>query len=162
MISKEGSWWTGKLNGVQGVFPSNYVQQKENRAPTPPTTSHPSAGQGVTVLGKPVIAKVVAAYTRTKDSQLNLAPGDLVKVHVHCNTCMVQGCVHVNGHYWWHNTLLGTREQFGSVALPLSCLYMYMCSIHACKSVCVCVCVFSLVDNKNFHWYFWRTILLTH
>ena len=68
------------MNGVQGVFPSNYVQQREDPPPTPPTASHPSAGQGVTVLGKPIIAKVVAAYTRTKDTQLNLTVGDLVKV----------------------------------------------------------------------------------
>ena len=80
MISKEGSWWTGKLSGVQGIFPSNYVQQKGDPPPTPPTASHPNAGQGVTVLEKPIIAKVIAAYTKTKDTQLNLTLGDLIKV----------------------------------------------------------------------------------
>ena len=69
------------MNGYQGVFPSNYVQLKGNPPPTPPTASHPNASQEVTVLGKPVIAKVIASYTRTKDTQLTLTPGDLVKVH---------------------------------------------------------------------------------
>ena len=145
MISKEGSWWTGKLNGVQGVFPSNYVQQKENRAPTPPTTSHPSAGQGVTVLGKPVIAKVVAAYTRTKDSQLNLAPGDLVKVHVHVH-------VHCVTHAWYRDvymykdtiddtTLYWVRESNLAQWLCLSHACTCTCAVYMHVKVCVCVCV---------------------
>ena len=64
------------------MFPSNYVQLRDDPRPTPPTSSHPSAGQGITVLAKPIIAKVIATYSRTKDSQLNLSVGDLVKVTI--------------------------------------------------------------------------------
>ena len=74
------------------MFPSNYVQLRDDPRPTPPTASHPSAGQGVVVLPKPIIAKVVAAYTRTKESQLNLAVGDLVKVMAVTSTYLL--CLH--------------------------------------------------------------------
>ena len=26
VLSKESEWWKGELNGIVGVFPSNYVQ----------------------------------------------------------------------------------------------------------------------------------------
>ena len=81
------------MNGVKGVFPSNYVQLRDDPRPSPPTASHPSAGQGVTVLPKPIIAKVVVAYTRSKESQLNLAVGDLVKVHICIWQLLLHTCI---------------------------------------------------------------------
>jgi hypothetical protein len=27
IVSKDDMWWTGVLNGKEGVFPSNYVQE---------------------------------------------------------------------------------------------------------------------------------------
>jgi LAS seventeen-binding protein 1/2 len=34
-------WWTGKLNGKQGIFPSNYVE-KMSRSLSPPSYPSPS------------------------------------------------------------------------------------------------------------------------
>ena len=66
----------GVLNGVKGVFSSNYVESKDDPHLTPPTASYPSAGQGATVLPKPMItnSKVIATYAHTKE---NLSMGDL-------------------------------------------------------------------------------------
>ena len=101
VTNSEGAWWKGILNGFTGSFPYNYVQLKEvgpspTAAPTPtspitfsatptatpssvPTpssapSSTPSSGS------KPLIARVMVAYQTTKSGQLELSPGQLVKV----------------------------------------------------------------------------------
>lgn len=38
VLSKDGDWWRGELNGEAGLFPSNYVQPlMEQAATTEPT-----------------------------------------------------------------------------------------------------------------------------
>ncbi|TFY68017.1 hypothetical protein EVG20_g3718 [Dentipellis fragilis] len=39
-------WWTGRANGKQGLFPSNYVEKIDSYAPSsgPPAPSYPSRG----------------------------------------------------------------------------------------------------------------------
>ncbi|CAG9763141.1 unnamed protein product [Ceutorhynchus assimilis] len=32
VIKKDGDWWTGKLNDISGIFPSNYVQKVDSAA----------------------------------------------------------------------------------------------------------------------------------
>ena len=33
VLSKEGQWWTGRLDGKEGSFPFNYVQSEESSKP---------------------------------------------------------------------------------------------------------------------------------
>ena len=97
VITAEGEWWSGVLNGVQGNFPSNYVQpryelpstapappESQQSQPTshhPPPTSHHTESSGlVNVLSKSIIAKVVVAFQTQHEGQLSLSPGDLIKV----------------------------------------------------------------------------------
>lgn len=120
VISKDDVWWTGMLNGVKGVFPSNYVQLRDDHRPPPPTSSHPSAGQGVTVLSKPLIAKVIASYARTKDTQLNLSPGDLVKVGILLIVTYIVALSTIIIHIYIHVLVL---SEFASI------MYYYTCKI---------------------------------
>ncbi len=38
VLSKEGEWWQGELNGQVGLFPSNYVQPLSEQLPAPEIT----------------------------------------------------------------------------------------------------------------------------
>ena len=93
VVSFDGDWWTGKLNGVFGTFPSNYLQKKGSSS-TSPTPSSSSSSQGTahpreekpplppvnSASSKPTIARVLVDYHSTKAGQLNLAKGQLLKV----------------------------------------------------------------------------------
>ena len=100
VTASDGDWWTGILNGIEGMFPSNYVQLKqeqseEYRAPSPsisvtsqvaagPPPLSPSAFEastgGPVAATRPLIARVVVTYQSSKPGQLSLDQGDLVKV----------------------------------------------------------------------------------
>ncbi len=58
VVESEGAWWTGVLNGVKGVFPSNYVQPYAPPSPSPYPSSSADPSN-VTVLPKPLIARVI-------------------------------------------------------------------------------------------------------
>ena len=38
VLSKDGEWWRGELNGQVGLFPSNYVQPLTEQAPSSEAT----------------------------------------------------------------------------------------------------------------------------
>ena len=90
MTSSDGEWWTGVLNGVTGTFPSNYVQLKQEAPASVSSTPLSSLASSVTSLSslttpsqaKPNIARVLVAYQTSKPGQLNLTPGQLIKVCV--------------------------------------------------------------------------------
>lgn len=87
----DGDWWTGVLDGVQGIFPSNYVQPRYEVAPplskivpahsTPPQNTE--AQGSVSLLNKPIVARVTVPFEAQKENQLSLSYGDLVKVNWH-------------------------------------------------------------------------------
>ncbi|CAH1112689.1 unnamed protein product [Psylliodes chrysocephalus] len=64
VVKKDGDWWTGKLNGAVGIFPSNYVQKVDVVVKTK----------------KPEIASVIAPYQSTSPEQLSLARGQLIMI----------------------------------------------------------------------------------
>lgn len=97
VTSCDGQWWTGVLNGVTGTFPSNYVQPKQTQGSGSPQGSAQGSVSPVnsnlipppspqppmtpmTPLSKPAIARVVVAYQSTKQGQLTISYGQLVKV----------------------------------------------------------------------------------
>ena len=98
MTSCDGQWWTGVLNGVAGTFPSNYVKPKQTQSsespqagPVSPVNSiplpPPSPQTPMTPMTpKPAIARVVVAYQSTKQGQLTLSNGQLVKVRIYAHT----------------------------------------------------------------------------
>ncbi len=100
VITSDGDWWSGQLNGVTGSFPYNYVQPRYESAPLHITTPIPTTPisfeatpifaeatpiatatqDSVANLVNPIAAKVVVAFQAQKDGQLSLLPGDLIKV----------------------------------------------------------------------------------
>ncbi|XP_078503832.1 intersectin-2 isoform X6 [Lissotriton helveticus] len=93
---KEGEWWTGSIDGRTGIFPSNYVRQKDNEG-------FGSAGKTGTLSKKPEIARVTSAYTATGTEQLSLAPGQLILI------------LKKNATGWWQGELQarGKKRQKG-------------------------------------------------
>ncbi|XP_030054655.1 intersectin-2 isoform X2 [Microcaecilia unicolor] len=73
VTQKNAEWWTGSIDGRQGIFPSNYVKPKD------PDNVGNAAKTG-TLNKKPEIAQVTSAYTATGIEQLNLAPGQLILI----------------------------------------------------------------------------------
>ena len=122
VTKKGGNWWTGVLDGREGLFPFNYVQEiapreeidsphtRDTLEPTEtgaapvqsvPNRSHsssstassnsaadvsrqmldpPGAAASISVLTQPLVARVKVAFQAEQDTQLSLAPGELIKV----------------------------------------------------------------------------------
>ncbi|XP_069092135.1 intersectin-2 isoform X1 [Pleurodeles waltl] len=93
---KEGEWWTGSIDSRTGIFPSNYVRQKDNEG-------FGNAGKTGTLSKKPEIAQVTSAYTATGTEQLSLAPGQLILI------------LKKNATGWWQGELQarGKKRQKG-------------------------------------------------
>ena len=95
VLSKEGDWWKGNLNGNSGAFPCNYVESlsaeetlslssRGSAVPPSPSPSMSSLASDVSVTthAKPLVARVTQPYEATKDTELSLKAGQYIKVHV--------------------------------------------------------------------------------
>lgn len=71
VTQREGEWWRGGIGDRSGLFPSNYVKLKE--------TDTSSLKPGLPGK-KPEVAQVTTAYTASGTEQLNLSPGQLIRV----------------------------------------------------------------------------------
>uniref|UniRef100_A0A4W3J9C7 Intersectin-1 n=1 Tax=Callorhinchus milii TaxID=7868 RepID=A0A4W3J9C7_CALMI len=96
VTKKDGDWWSGTAGDKTGVFPSNYVKQKDSEVPG-------QAGKTGSLGRKPEIAQVIAPYTATGAEQLTLAPGQLILIRKR------------NPGGWWEGELQarGKKRQIG-------------------------------------------------
>ena len=112
VVKQEGEWWTGVLNGVEGVFPSNYVQRTKS-SPVDSTTGLQTISSDVIIHTKPVIARATIAFQPDREGQLSLQPGEYIRVHTHTHarthahthTCMhtcTHACMHTHMHVRTH------------------------------------------------------------
>ncbi|KAI4469638.1 eh domain [Holotrichia oblita] len=76
---EEQSWWRGELNGMLGLFPSNYVAplQQCNK--------------------KPEIASVIAPYQATSSEQLSLQRGQLIMIRKKADSGWWEGELQAKG-----------------------------------------------------------------
>jgi hypothetical protein len=85
VLSKDGDWWMGRVGEKQGIFPGNYVQPSYQKAMSYSSQSSLSASPSALApprepQKRPVVARVVKAYTAVGEGQLSLTPGCLVHV----------------------------------------------------------------------------------
>ncbi|KAJ6659621.1 hypothetical protein lerEdw1_018590, partial [Lerista edwardsae] len=95
VTQKDGEWWTGSIGDRTGIFPSNYVQPKDNDSSA--TTCKTGTNK------KPEIAQVTTAYTASGAEQLSVAPGQLILI------------LKKNSSGWWQGELQarGKKRQKG-------------------------------------------------
>ena len=88
VTAREGEWWTGVLNGTQGVFPYNYVQPSGGAARCSPTASHSSSssslmdvsGSVAVAVKQTLLVRAKVAFAAQQPGQLSLSPGEYIKV----------------------------------------------------------------------------------
>lgn len=73
-MSKDGEWWTGEINGRQGLFPSTYVSPV-----TSPVQLQISKDDSV-AKKPPLVGRVIVGFIAQEENQLGLVPGQLVLI----------------------------------------------------------------------------------
>nr|XP_054752972.1 intersectin-1-like isoform X1 [Lytechinus pictus] len=112
VTKKDGEWWTGKIGGREGIFPSNYVQTAQPEGQGSSSGVGPFLAPGIpadvasksgSLSRKPEIAKVLASYEATGAEQLSLTAGQLIMVRKK------------NASGWWEGELQarGKKRQIG-------------------------------------------------
>lgn len=67
VIKKEGEWWTGKLNDLVGIFPSNYVHKVD----TAPNSATSITSESASTVVETTAATAAAAESAQADSEVS-------------------------------------------------------------------------------------------
>jgi len=93
----DDGWWVGEVNGVQGLFPSNFTDAEENQSKVTEVVETSNAGPG----GKK-FAVALYDYDAQEPGELNMKEGDLIEITV------------MGEDGWWTGNLKGASGIFPS------------------------------------------------
>ncbi|XP_040848850.1 intersectin-2 isoform X1 [Ochotona curzoniae] len=134
VTQKDGEWWTGSIGDRTGIFPSNYVRQKDQEG-------FGNATKSGTSNKKPEIAQVTSAYVASGSEQLSLAPGQLILI------------LKKNASGWWQGELQARGKKRQKGWFPASHVKLLGLSSErtapAFHAVCQVIAMYDYVANNE-------------